>query len=198
MRACVHSILMISLLLTACEKKGDRILIEETRRSTTKDFSVKLFATSDERFRDSKPSPVEGETPDGWLKLPGKEMRVLNYRFGGSGLGEVYVTILGGGVKENVERWFKQFGGMGLSAEDFNAMERLAILGGEGVWVEATGSYNQGPMGGGVKSDYGLAGVVAEVGGAILTVKMVGPKEEVDAEKANLRAYVASLKVAEK
>lgn len=75
-------------------------------------------------------------------------------------------------------------------------MERVEVLGNEGVWVETDGDYNGGPMGGGVKSGYALAGVVADVGGNILTVKMLGLKGEVEQEKSKLRDYVKSLEVA--
>ena len=42
-----------------------------------------------------------------------------------------------------------------------------------------------------------LAGVVCSVKGQILTVKMVGPKSEVEAAKPILEAYCKSLRMAE-
>ena len=52
-------------------------------------------------------------------------------------------------------------------------------------------------MGAPPKSGFALAGVVAAVGGQILTVKMVGPKAEVEAAKPVLEAYAKSLRMAE-
>lgn len=195
MKACAFAMFATILFFTSCEKEKERVLIEETRRSTTKDYEAKLFATSDQRFRDAKPSPLQGNPPENWLVLPSTQMRILNYRFGDSGMGEVYVSISSGGVKDNADRWLKQFGKDVMSAEDFEAMEKVSVAGGEGVWVEAEGTFDAGAMGSGPKSGYGLAGVVVNVGGKILTVKMLGPKAEVDEEENKLRKYVGTLKI---
>ncbi|MES2982770.1 MAG: hypothetical protein V4727_10695 [Verrucomicrobiota bacterium] len=185
---------MICLWLTGCEKSGERMLVEETRKETTKDVAPKMFATSDERFRDIQPSPVQGEVPQNWLALPANQFRLLNYRFGESGLGEVYVSISSGGVMDNANRWLKQFGREAMSADAFAGMEKIPVAGVEGVWVQAEGEYGSG-MGADAKPGYGLAGVIAEVEGQILTVKMVGPKNEVDAQKQALRAYIGTLRM---
>ena len=182
------------LVFTACEKHTEFVSIEETRSTTSKDGEPRLFATSDERFRDAKPSPVKGISPENWLKLPATQMRILNYRFGESGLGEVYVSLSSGGLAGNVNRWIKQFGGDPLTSENFNTLEKVQVAGVEGVWVGATGLYDPG-MGGGAKPGYGLAGVIAEVGGRILTIKMLGPEAEVEAEKEKLRAFASSVEM---
>jgi len=187
---------MICLWLTGCKEAPDRMLVEETRRVTLKDAEPKMFATSDERFNDAKPSPVQGNPPANWLERPGDQIRLLNYAFGGSGLGEVYVSISSGGVMNNANRWLKQFGADPMTAEAFEAMEKIPVAGVEGVWVQVEGEYGSG-MGADAKPGYGLAGVIAEVDGQILTVKMIGPKNEVDAEKPALRAYIGTLRMAE-
>lgn len=169
--------------------------VEESRQPTSKDVSPKLSATSDERFRDSKPSPVQGDAPQNWLALPAAQFRELNYRFGESGIGEVYVSILSGSVGDNVNRWRKQFGETPLDAAGLDALEKISIAGTRGVWVEAEGEYGSGMGGGGAKSGYGLAGVIAEVSGQILTVKMIGPAAEVEAEKAALKGFANSLRL---
>ncbi len=184
----------ICLLSTSCEKKAARVTVEETRGLTVKDSKPKLFATSGERFRDAKPSPVKGDAPENWLKLPSSQFRELNYRFGESGLGEVYVSLSGGGVGDNVNRWVRQFGQDPLSPSDLAAMQKMPIAGTEGVWVEAVGEYASG-MGQEAKPGYALAGVIAEVSGRILTLKMVGPEAEVEKEKALLKGFAASLEM---
>jgi len=170
--------------------------IVEIRAATRRDKTPKLFATSDERFRDAKPSPVKGATPDGWLALPATQMRLLNYRFGESGMGEVWVSISSGTVPDNVNRWLKQFGAPPLDPAALAKLRTVPIAGANGVWVEAAGEYASG-MGAAPKPGYGLAGVVADVGGRILTVKMVGPKAEVEAARPVLEAYAGGLKMAE-
>lgn len=186
----------ICLLCTACEKKEARVTVEETRGLTGKDRDPKLFATSAERFRDTKPAPVRGDAPQSWLALPAAQFRELNYRFGESGLAEVYVSLSGGTVGENVNRWERQFGRDPLSPADLAVLEKTPIAGTEGVVVEAAGNYAAG-MGQEARPGYALAGVIAEVGGRILTVKMVGPEAEVEKEKALLKGFAASVELVE-
>ena len=50
-------------------------------------------------------------------------------------------------------------------------------------------------MGDEAKPGYGLAGVIAEVNGQILTVKMIAPRQEVTAEKERLRTYIGTLQM---
>jgi hypothetical protein len=190
-------IMALCLVSVSCEKAADRMTVKETRVKTTKDRTPKLFATSDERFRDAKPSPVMGDAPENWLVLPAKQFRELNYRFGESGLGEVYVSITGGSILENVNRWLKQFGAEEMTAEDLIATEKVMMGGAEGVWVAASWTYGAGMGGGDEKPGYGLAGVIAVVDGKLVTLKMVGPTEEVEAEKAALKAFAESMKLAQ-
>ncbi|MEP2775289.1 MAG: hypothetical protein ABJQ29_06065 [Luteolibacter sp.] len=197
MKRIGFAILALCLVSASCEKKADRMMVSETRVKTTKDRSPKLFATSDERFRDTKPSPVQGDAPENWLALPAKQFRELNYRFGESGLGEVYVSITGGSILENVNRWLQQFGAEAMSAEDLIAAEKVTMAGAEGVWVESSGTYGAGMGGGGEKPGYGLAGVIAVVDGKLVTLKMVGPEAEVAAEKEALKAFARSMKLAQ-
>jgi hypothetical protein len=123
-------------------------------------------------------------------------MRLLNYRFGESGMGEVWVTIASGSVLDNVNRWFKQFGASELDAAELAKLRSVPIAGTTGTWVEATGEYASG-MGAPPKPGFGLAGVVTSVDGRILTVKMVGPESEVKAAAATLEKFAAGLKMAE-
>jgi hypothetical protein len=190
------TLILISLLCSACEKKPDRMTVEETRAETTKDRAPKLFATSDERFRNTKPSPVKGDPPQNWLALPASQFRELNYRFGDSGTGEVYVSLASGSVADNLNRWRGQFALAPLGGAELPELERYPIAGAEGVWVEADGEYASG-MGQPARPGYGLAGLIAETGGRIITVKMVGQKAEVEAEKDALKAFAATLRIAE-
>lgn len=184
-------------LLVSCREKPAEVTVTQTRPLTTKDTTPKLDATSDQRFRDAKPSPVQGETPVGWLKLPATQMRLLNYRFGESGLGEVWVSVSSGSVLDNVNRWFGQFGAEKLDPSGLEKLRRVPLAGMDGVWVEAEGDY-AGGMGAPARTGYGLAGVVAiDPHGRILTVKMVGPKAEVAATKSVLEAFARDLRFTE-
>ncbi len=183
--------------VSACREK-EEITVTETRASTTRDRSPKLNATSDERFRDAKPSPFKGETPDGWLALPASQFRLLNYRFGESGMGEVWVSLSGGTVLDNVNRWLGEFKAAKIDQAGLDRLPSVTIAGVTGKWVAADGEYAAAAgMGVPPKPGYGLAGVVAEMNGQILTLKMVGPKSEVEAAKPVLENFSKSLRTAE-
>lgn len=185
----------IFLFLPSCEEKKE-VIVTETRGETTRDKTPKLSATSDERFRDAKPSPVTGETPEGWLSLPASQFRVLNYRFGESGMGEVWVSIASGSVLDNVNRWLNQFGATPVDQAGLEKLRSVPFAGTTGTWVEAEGEYAAG-MGAEPKSGFALAGVVSSIDGRIVTVKMVGPKDEVAAAKPVLENFAKSLKMAQ-
>jgi hypothetical protein len=187
----ISSVAMVS----SCKEKKE-ITVTETRAATSRDAKPKLFATSDERFRDAKPSPVKADTPAGWLVLPASQFRILNYRFGESGMGEVWVSLASGTVLDNVNRWLKQFGAAPVDAAGLAKLPAVTLAGSTGVWVTAEGEYASG-MGAPPKPGFALAGVVASVGGQILTVKMVGPTAEVQAAKPALEAFARSVRMAE-
>ena len=183
-------------VFSSCEEKQE-VVVTETRPLTTKDKVPKLHATSDERFRDAKPSPVKaGEIPDGWLALPASQFRLLNYRFGESGMGEVWVSISAGSVLDNVNRWLGQFGAERIDQAALEKLRSVPIANSTGVWVEAAGEYASG-MGAPPKPGFALAGVVASTDRGILTVKMVGPKAEVEAAGPLLETFAKTLRLAD-
>lgn len=62
--------------------------------------------------------------------------------------------------------------------------------------LDISGSYNLGSMspGGSVpKAEWRLVGVIMEAPGAVITVKMTGPKALIEAEQENLDAFLASV-----
>ncbi|MDP3851637.1 MAG: hypothetical protein Q8Q59_14115 [Luteolibacter sp.] len=195
MNGCIPYLLASMLVFSSCEEKSE-IVVTQTRMATTRDKSPKLFATSDERFRDARPSPVRGETPEGWLALPATQMRLLNYRFGGSGMGEVWVSLSAGSVLDNVNRWLGQFGAETIDQTALEKLRSVPIASGSGTWVEASGEY-AGGMGAAPKPGFALAGVVASMKGGILTLKMVGPKAEVEAARPVLENFARTLQMAD-
>ena len=196
MKCRAACLLACALIVSACEKTPDDVTVTETRPLTTRDGTPKLNASSDERFRDAKPSPVQGETPDGWLKLPASQFRLLNYRFGASGTGEVWVSLSQGSVLDNANRWLTQFSAPEVTEEELAQLPTVAIAGTSGRWITAEGDY-AGGMGAPPRDGFGLAGVIAELGGQILTVKMVGPTAEVQTAKPVLENFAKGLRIAE-
>ena len=181
------------IVFCSCSEKKE-VVVSETRAISTRDKAPLLNATSDQRFRDAKPSPVMGETPLGWLEVPPSQFRQLNYRFGESGLGEAWVSIASGSVLDNINRWLGQFEAAKINPQDLAEMRKVSVAGLEGVWVEAEGTYASG-MGAEPKPGYALAGIVCDAGDRILTVKMVGPKAEVKAASSTLENFSKNLKI---
>jgi hypothetical protein len=181
------------VLISSCEERKV-VVVTETRPVTTRDTTPKLFASSDERFRNAKPSPVKGEAPDDWLALPASQFRLLNYRFGESGLGEVWVSIASGRVLDNLNRWLNQFGEAPIDESGLEKLRSVPIAGTTGFWIEAAGDY-AGGMGAPAKPGFALAGVIAVIDGRILTVKMVGPKTEVESARPQLESFAGTLKL---
>jgi hypothetical protein len=193
MKVRAFCILGCFLGFSSCREESE-IVVTETRELTTRDVKPKLSATSDERFRNAKPSPVKGRAPENWLSVPPSQFRLLNYRFGTSGTGEVWVSKAAGSVLDNVNRWLGQFGTAAIDQAALDKLPRVPIAGGTGVWVMADGEYAAG-MGAPPKPGFALAGVVAFIGGDILTVKMVGPKAEVDAARSDLEVFAKSIEL---
>jgi hypothetical protein len=192
------TLLLVSFcaLIVSCKKTPLEVTSTEKRGLTTKDQEVKLFANSDEQFRGSVASPFKGSPPQNWLSRPASQFRLLNYAFGESGSGEVYVSRSQGSVLDNVNRWRKQFALPDLTAQEIAALPTETMLGSQAVFIEAQGRYASG-MGKEPVDGFALAGMVAKVGDDIITIKMVGPVDEVEREKENLHNYAKSLQSAE-
>lgn len=186
--------LLAIVLLSSCGE-DEVVEIDETRRISLRDTKLKLNASSDQRFRNTISSPVLATAPHGWLPLPATEFRLLNYRFGDQGSGEVWVSVASGGLLQNVNRWLGQFDAPPLTQAEMVDLARVPVGQiGEGVWVEAEGLYRPG-MGRPSKSDQGLAGIILENGERLLTIKMVGPVAEVQAQKDALKAFATSIRL---
>lgn len=197
------TLLSIPLMFAGCGERKE-VVAEDTRPLTMRDDNLKLDADNDERFRlgapqpattiEAPPSPVLATTvPPSWEELDSSAFRLLNYRFGTKG--QAYVSASRGGVIDNVNRWLRQFGAPPLDAAGLAGLEEVETAGFKGVWVEAEGDF-AGGMGQDPGKDWALRGVVAEKGGEILTVKMLGPKAEVVAEAEALKAFVGGLQKA--
>ena len=193
MQRRIASCFALGLVLVAGCRDNRDVTATETRAVCSRDGNFKLFATSDERFGNARPCPVVGDPPPGWTVLPANEFRLLNYRFGPSGSGAVWISSATGSLADNVNRWRHQFGAAPLDDAAIQALRRVPMLGGSGVWVQAEGTYAAG-MGAPPKAGYGLAGVVTEFHGQLLTVKMVAPAAEVRFGVPALEAFVKSLR----
>lgn len=197
------AILAMVAALTSC--KREEVTASGKRELTMREENLVLDADNDTRFSHTAPKPpvptdapespfVAGVVPEGWQEAPGSAFRLLNYKFGTAG--EAYLSVSRGGVLENVNRWLGQFGADPVDAEGLAAMEKAVIQDHLGVWVKAEGRFG-GAMGKQAEDAWALRGVVTSGPKGLVTVKMLGPIDEVKAEEERLRAFVAGLAVQE-
>ncbi|NJM38814.1 MAG: hypothetical protein HC845_13615 [Akkermansiaceae bacterium] len=112
-------------------------------------------------------------------------------------MSEAWVSISSGSVPDNVNRWLKQFSIAPIDAAALAKLPMAKIADTTGVFVTASGDYASG-MGAATQPGFALAGIVASLGdGRILTLKMVGPKAEVEAAKPTLESFAQTLKMTE-
>jgi len=160
------------LVLSSCQESTKPIEVTETREVSSYD---------DE-------GNIGGVMPAEWRRVPSTKFRDYNCKFGKDG--EVYLSIASGGVKENAQRWLKQF-------DDDNevVVEELEVFetfGEEGVIIEADGTF--AGMRGITQEDAALLGLMVQTRGNLITVKMVASAEDVKAQRENFFSFCKSLK----
>lgn len=189
---CVLLLAIGSVALVSCDRITERMEITETRDVSSYEAKPKLNAYPQERFGDER---LRWETPEGWDQAERSQMRPVNLTFGPNKEGECYLSMLpggAGGVLANVNRWRKQMGQPEVTEADLASLPRKTLMGIEGVYVAVDGAYtNVGAAE--AKPDYRLLGIVATLGDSGLFVKMVGPKELVEANTAAFDQFVRSL-----
>lgn len=129
--------------------------------------------------------------PEGWREAGARMMRKVNLAFGEDG--EVYLSEVGGGLKPNADRWFKQFGN---EPKELATLETIPFLGQQVVLVETAGRYEPG-MGRPGKDGQALLGILAETPKGLVTIKMIGAEDEVKSQRENFLAFVASVQRSE-
>ena len=206
------STLFVGLVSVSCRKQPAEVDISETRVLTTLDEEPEVNATSAEQFLPpeileqlkgsgqriegngaaSEVAPWSYQIPAAdWGEAGKKPMRDVNLIFGeGDAQGEVYLSVVGGGIQPNVDRWFRQFG---AETKPISEMGRLDFMGQKGYLVEATGRYEPG-MGRPGKDGQALLGAIVENEGRLVTVKMIGPEAEIATRRQQFIKFVASLK----
>ncbi len=145
------------------------------------------------------PAPDSGETqakgfdmPEGWRMGPQKSMRTLNLLAGESS--ECYLILLGGeagGLEANINRWMGEVGLPAMTAAEIDALPRVKLFGTDAPLLEVSGDYKGMGNNDGVNRTVLGVALVRPTGSAF--VKMVGPAEEVAAEKQHFIELVESL-----
>jgi hypothetical protein len=216
-RAGLCLLLALVVLLSSCDTKTSTRQITITRIAARPSQSVKLDATSEDRFGGSPGASLGGaaaaagaarkpfvwDLPPGWKDRPDpQQRRVGSFVVGGNDDGDCSIALLAGdagGVAANVNRWRKQMGLGALPAETVKRLPTRSILGRPATIVAAEGSYT-GMGDARPRANFKLLGaiLVLETGRQTATVfvKMVGPRALVDAESAHFAALCDSIEIA--
>ncbi|MEZ5976093.1 MAG: hypothetical protein R3E96_15000 [Planctomycetota bacterium] len=136
----------------------------------------------------------EYDLPDTWKQIARTDIRLLNFSVQGDSGATCYLSVLGGsveGIRDNVDRWRRQFGLPAITDEELAGLPTLKLFGEVGPVVSASGPFADG-MGGEI-ADAGLRGLIVHRGGALAFLKLVGPREVVGAEAANFDRFAESL-----
>ena len=174
--------LLLGFVAVSCRKQPAEVDISQTRVLTTLDQEPELNATSAEQFLppeilaqiQASGQKFEGDGADpaklgwnyqmpaaDWKQAADKPMRDVNLAFGdGDSQGEIYLSEVGGGIKPNIDRWFRQFG---AAPQPLSEMGQLDFLGKKGYFAEAAGRYEPG-MGRPGKDGQALLGAIVEDG----------------------------------
>lgn len=142
----------------------------------------------------SPPGAMSWTAPEGWRQAAPRPMRDVTFNLGPDDATECYVAQLGGnagGVFANINRWRGQMGQPALSSEEFGELERIDMLGGEGVLVEVSGSFSG--MAGEKLEEATLLGAVCPLPGRVVFVKLIGPSETVAGVRDDFVTFCRSL-----
>jgi len=146
----------------------------------------------------SKQAPMSWKAPPGWRETPHKsKYRLVTFSPEDSKETQCYVTILGGdggGLGANIVRWCGEIGAKPLSAAEIGQLEKVRLLGRDGPLLELMGGKFTG-MGSAPIEDAGLLGVVCQLPGRVVFVKMVGPAKIVQRERSRFLAFCESMEL---
>ncbi len=197
----------LPFLGVGCNESGGVHEITTTRTATKPHAPAEPGMDSAERFGfrpagqmaaaapQAAPS-FQWETPEGWQILAPKPMRDLNFAVGDASEIECFVSVLsssGGGVAANVNRWRQQMGLAPDSAEAIDALPKIAVLGSAGTLVELDGTYS-GMRGDQNAENSKMLAVFVPLGERTVTIKMIGPGEQVNGERDHFTQFAMSLK----
>lgn len=202
-------LLLCAGLLAGCGDSGNPVQIDDVREVPRDRADLPPDVSPAVRFglarqrgpHGGTPQPTQPKwswtTPEGWQETGGGGMRVVGFKVAGDPTAECTVIVLGGtggGLAANVNRWRKQMGLDALDAQAVSALPRKPVLGKQGVFVDFLGTY--GGMGSRKPLEGArMLGIVHDLGGQTLFVKLTGPAAVIDAERARFDAFAASLKM---
>lgn len=136
--------------------------------------------------------------PKGWPRKPPQSNfiqaeYVLPKAEGDSRDGRLTLSVVGGSLEDNIERWKGQFGGK----PDKSHQEKIEVNGLAVTLVDLIGEFNDqpGPFAPGVKrADYRMIAAVIPVAGQLHFVKAVGPKRTLESHADKIQGFIRSVR----
>jgi len=209
MRICLMSWLMLAISLAGCgadpetPAKPTAVATEATPSGGTKaapGAANGLEAANSPAFeqRDGKLTldKLIFAVPEGWQSKPASSgfvlaEFVLPKADGDDADGRLTVSVAGGSIEANIDRWRDQFGGKPEQASE----ERKEISGLEVELVDFAGEFNdqRGPFAPATKrSGYRMLAAVIPVDGELHFVKAVGPRATMAAHADRFQQFIGS------
>jgi hypothetical protein len=136
--------------------------------------------------------PIAASAPAGWRPKAGSS-KWHHHEFGAGA--EVYVSQLGGGLKDTLDIWRGEMGQAPLAADAFANLPRTVFLGDDAVLLDLAGDFRSFSG----KQIQGARMLVAarEENSAITFAKLVGPAADVGAAAAEFAAFCRSARKAQ-
>jgi hypothetical protein len=82
-----------------------------------------------------------------------------------------------------------------IGPEQLSALSTAQMLGGEAIIIDGIGPYSS--MGSPPQSDWGMIGLIRQLGDRSVFVKMVGPAADVAAARESMMQLVSSLEISQ-
>lgn len=137
-------------------------------------------------------TPFTADVPAGW-QAKADSRRILHHTFGKSS--ELYLSQLGGSLKQSLDIWRGEIGMGPLSDAEFAALPKALFLGDDGVMMDLAGTF-RGMTG--TQIDNARLLVAARLDGTSITFcKLVGPKAEVDDQQDAFTKFCGSIRKAQ-
>jgi hypothetical protein len=136
---------------------------------------------------------LEAWVPEGWESNGPRPMRNVSFSVGEGT--ECYAVALrgdGGGMVPNLNRWRSQMGAEPLTSEGIESLPRLPMLGRMAFSMRVEGSF-QG-MSGPEVPDAVLLGAICELDNEAVFVKLIGPRDQVEAAEGSFAAFCRGLR----
>jgi hypothetical protein len=200
------ALLGISLSLAACKPSlPEKMEISETRPTFSLDGPIPEPAATAQRLGFRSQASFRWTAPPGWKLMPSTEFRDLNFSFGPNGEGECYMAFTKGeegATVTELNRWRKQMAQPPVEIDAIANLPRVTLFNRECPLVQLEGDYTPAssmammgapPMP--AKPGQGMIGTILEVPQmqAVVTIKLIAPKEMAQQQLENFKAFVSSL-----